>query len=343
MGTCCYEPSTRVRNLYYPPHMTATMVPPKDRLPDVLPTPRLTATGMPVPELRSELRRISDLGNVVAIAVAWGQAVLIVGAAAWIAHPVGYLVALVAMGTVFARLAILAHEAAHKLLFTNKRVNDVVGRWLCAYPAFVPLEAYRRSHFAHHKEEFGPNEPDLDLYVGYPITRASLRRKLVRDAVGISGWKNLKPLLRALGSPTARPFALRILAAQVGVLALFTLAGRPELYPVLWLAPWMTSWRVLNRLRAIAEHGGMQASPDRRETTHVVRQTLLARLTIVPYNTGWHLAHHVDMGVPWRNLPALHRELVDSGWVVPELEYPNYRSLWRALASRPEPASVAAS
>jgi fatty acid desaturase len=120
------------------------------------------------------------------------------------------------MGTTFARLAILAHEAAHKLLFTDKRVNDWVGRWLLAYPAFVPLDAYRRSHFAHHKEEFGPNEPDLDLYVGYPITRASMRRKLVRDAVGISGWKNLKPLLRALGSPTARPLALRIVGAQLG-------------------------------------------------------------------------------------------------------------------------------
>ena len=319
--------------------MVATMVPSSDRLPDVLPTDRLTATGMPVPELRTELRRIADLRNVGAILLAWAQAALIVGLAVWAAHPLGYLVAVVAMGTVFARLAILAHEAAHKLLFTNKRVNDWVGRWLCAYPAFVPLDAYRRSHFAHHKEEFGPNEPDLDLYVGYPITRASLRRKLVRDALGISGWKNLKPLLRALGSPTARPFALRIVAAQVAVLAAFAVAGRPELYLLLWLAPWMTSWRVINRLRAIAEHGGMQASADRRQTTHHVHQSLVARATIVPYNTGWHLAHHVDMGVPWRNLPALHRELVQAGWVTPELEYRNYRVLWRALSSRPANAA----
>ena len=57
---------------------------------------------------------------------------------------------------------------------------------------------YRRSHFAHHREEFGPNEPDMNLYVGYPITRASFRRKLRRDAVGVSGWKNLRALL---GSP----------------------------------------------------------------------------------------------------------------------------------------------
>jgi fatty acid desaturase len=98
----------------------------------------------------------------------------------------------------------------------------------------------------------------------------------------------------------------------------------------------MTSWRVLNRLRSIAEHGGMTRSPDRRLTTHHVRQTWPARFWIVPYNTGWHLAHHVDMGVPWRNLPALHRELVAAGWVTEGLEYPSYTALWRKLASGPE-------
>jgi fatty acid desaturase len=79
----------------------------------------------------------------------------------------------------------------------------------------------------------------------------------------------------------------------------------------------------------------MIRSTDRRETTHHVRQSAAARFALVPYNTGWHLAHHVDIGIPFRNLPALHRELEDAGWVTPALVYPNYRALWRALASRP--------
>jgi fatty acid desaturase len=315
--------------------MTLTMVPADDALPDVLPTDRLTASAMPVPELRADLRRIDDLRNAGSVALCWAQAGAVIGGAAWLGHPVGYAAAALAMGPTFARFSIGAHEAAHKLLFTNKRWNDAVGRWLLSYPAFIPFEVYRRSHFAHHKEEFGPREPDMNLYVGYPVTRPSLRRKLRRDAVGVSGWKNLKPLVKALFSPTARPFAARILAAQAAILGVFTLAGRPELYPLLWLLPWMTSWRVLNRLRSIAEHGGMERSPDRRRTTHHVRQSRLANAVLVPFNTGWHLAHHVDMGVPWRNLPALHRELVDAGWVTPELTYPSYRALWRRLASRP--------
>ncbi|MBK5222074.1 MAG: fatty acid desaturase family protein [Acidimicrobiia bacterium] len=313
--------------------MAATMVPPAAHLPDVLPTERLTATGMPVAAVRGDLRRVDDLRNVGSVVLCWAQAALIVGAAVWIAHPLGYLAAAIAMGATFARFAILAHEAAHKLLFSNKAWNDRVGRWLLAYPAFVPLDAYRRSHFAHHKEEFGPNEPDMGLYVGYPISRASFRRKLLRDAVGISGWKNLKPLLTALTKPTSRPLATRILGTQLVLLGAATAAGRPELYLGLWLLPWMTSWRVVNRLRAVAEHGGMEHSTDRRRTTHHVRQSWLARATIVPFNTGWHLAHHVDTGVPWRNLPAMHHELVAARWVTPDLEHPSYRALWRALAA----------
>ena len=311
-----------------------TMVPPADLLPDLLPTDRLTESGMPIPEIRAELRRIDDLRNVLSVVATWAQALATIGVAVWIGHPLAYAAAFVLMGPAFARFAILAHEAAHKLLFTNKVWNDRIGRWIVAYPAFVPLEAYRRGHFAHHKDEFGPAEPDLNLYNGYPITRASFRRKLWRDARGTSGWKNLKGLLSAFKSKDARPVAARIVIMQVPLVVAAVLVGRWWLYPLLWLAPWMTVWRVINRLRSIAEHGGMQRSKDRRETTHHVRQTWLARFWMVPLNTGWHLAHHVDMGTPWRNLPQLHAELEAAGWVTPDFTYPTYRALWRALRGR---------
>ena len=320
------------------------MVPPAAALPLVLPTDRLNARGMAVPEVRESLRHIHDVRNAGNVVSVWLQSFGLIALVCWLtpklplalAVPV-WVVTFVLMGRAFALYSILGHEAAHRLLFSKKAVNDLVGRWAVAYPAFVPLDVYRRSHFAHHKDEFGPNEPDLNLYNGYPIGRDSMRRKLVRDAKGTTGWKNLKGLLLALRSATARPVALKILASQVVVLAVLLAIGgwsRWWLYPVLWLAPWMTVWRVLNRLRSIAEHGGMMRSTDRRLTTHVVRQSWSARFWIVPFNTGWHLAHHADMGVPFQDLPRFHQELVDSGWVTVELEHPSYRSLWSALTSR---------
>lgn len=309
------------------------MVPGAEVLPDTLPTERLQANGRPAFAVRGELRRIQGARNALTVVAAWLQTAGVVVAAPVLDRWWGYLLAFALMGRGFALLNILGHEAAHRLLFRSHRMNDLVGRWLLSYPAFTPFDRYRRAHMAHHQEEMGPKEPDAGLYAGYPITRASLRRKLVRDAIGISGWKNLRPLLRALTVRSYRRMALRIWLVQAVLLAACIAGGRWWLYPLLWLGPWLTVWRVLNRLRAIAEHGGLISSPDRRLTTHVVRQRPWARFWMVPYNTGWHLAHHVDIGIPWRRLPRLHAELVAAGWVTPALEYPSYVSLWRALAS----------
>jgi fatty acid desaturase len=85
------------------------------------------------------------------------------------------------------------------------------------------------------------------------------------------------------------------------------------------------------------------ASDDRRVATHSVQQHWAARFFLVPFNIGFHLAHHVDAGVPFRNLPKYHQMLVDStyvnvagnarGYQYPNYQYPNYRSLWAALHS----------
>lgn len=311
-----------------------TMLPDPALLTDVLPSERLGPTGRPVGELRDELYRIPDLANALHVAGLWVQSVGVLALAAWWGHPVGWVVAFLLMGRAMGRFAILGHEAAHRLLFSNRSVNDWVGRWLVAYPGFVPLDAYRRSHMAHHREEFGPNEPDLALYSGYPIPADSWRRKLRRDATGSSGWKNLKGLLLALRSAGGRPVALRILAWQLVLfVGLWVGLGHWWIYPVFWLLPWMTVWRVMNRLRAVAEHAGLEASPDRRLTTHHVRQSALARFWLVPFNTGWHLAHHVDIGVPFSKLPRLQEELERSGYVVEGLEWPSYRALWRHARS----------
>ncbi len=314
--------------------MALTMVPDADARPEVLPTDRLQENGVARPEIRTDLRRIADVRNALTIVSVWAYVAALVGLAVWIGNPLAYLAAFLLMGPMYARFAILMHEAAHKLLFTNKRVNDWVGTWLIAYPTFTPVSIYRRGHFAHHKEEFGPKEPDMAFYGGYRCDRRALARRLWRDAVGISGWKNFTPLFKGLRSPTYRRISLSIIGTQLVLWAvLWAATGRWWIYPLLWWLPWMTQWRVLNRLRSIAEHGGLEASSDRRVTTHNVRQHWLARFWFVPYNTGWHLAHHVDMGIPWRNLPRFHAELERAGYVTDALTYPSYLALWRELSS----------
>lgn len=313
------------------------MLPEPAALSEFAPTERLAANGRPQGEFRDELRRIPNLRNALAVAGLYAQTIAIIVLAVVINHPVTWVLAFLLMGRAHAQFAALMHESAHRLLFRNRRLNDWVGRWLLGFPSFTPIDLYRRGHMAHHREEFGPDEPDVPLYRGYPITRDSLRRKMLRDATGRTGWKLFKGLLRGttVKDPLVRSQARSIVATQLVLIAFGIAVHHPFVYFVLWLAPFLTVWRVINRLRAIAEHGGMHRSKDRRETTHTVRQTAAARFALVPFHIGWHLAHHVDSGVPMAHLPRLHDELRRAGYVNDELEYPSYTALWRKLSSRP--------
>ncbi|MCU1430740.1 MAG: hypothetical protein JWL83_4740 [Actinomycetia bacterium] len=311
------------------------MLPEPSALTGFAPTERLTADARPAPGWREELRRIPNVRNGFSVASVYVQTLGVIALAVWLNNPITWVLAFILMGRAHAQFAALMHEAAHRLLFRNRRLNDWTGRWLLGFPSFTPTDLYRRGHMAHHREEFGPNEPDIPLYRGYPIAKSSLRRKLVRDGTGQTGWKLFRGLLRATRSKddAVRSQARRIFVVQVVVLGLFFLAGHPWLYLFLWFLPYITVWRVINRLRSIAEHGGMQASKDRRVTTHSVRQHPVARFLMVPNYIGWHLAHHVDPGVPMSRLPVLHAELRQAGYVTDAIEYPTYPALWRKLSS----------
>jgi fatty acid desaturase len=296
-------------------------------------TALVRADGRPQPEFRDRWRTIPSWRNALSVASVWLQAIVLVGLAVWWGNPVGYVVAFLLMGRTHAQLASLMHESAHRLLLANRRANDVVGRWLLGYPSFTSTDAYRRVHMAHHRKEFGPDEPDIPLYAGYPITRASFRRKLVRDATGQTGYKLFRQQFRGFRSsdPRVRRTLWKILLVQAVLFAAAIVGGVWWVYPVFWVLPYLTVWRVINRLRSVAEHGGMDASTDRRAATHSVRQSWWSRTFLVPFHIGWHLAHHVDAGVSMRHLPEYHRALRESGYVTPGLEFPSYHALWRAL------------
>ncbi|MFT7474038.1 MAG: hypothetical protein ACI81L_000954 [Verrucomicrobiales bacterium] len=137
-------------------------------------------------------------------------------------------------------------------------VDSLLG-WL---PFGTGTHHYRRGHANHHRDEFGPNEPDFLLYSFYPITFASMRRKLRRDATGVSAYRLMKPRFTGLLKAEYRSLSLRFFLGQLLVFGAFALAGEPLLYLVLWVVPFLTCYQVQNRLRSIAEHAGMTRSPD---------------------------------------------------------------------------------
>src|SRR5262249_53842644 len=143
-----------------------------------------------------ELTRMRDWRTWASIALDWG----LVGAsfalvAAW-PNPLTVVVALLVIGARQLGFAVLMHEAAHGTLLRNRRLNDWVGNWLCAYPVWSDITPYRPYHLAHHAKNWTAEDPDLGLANPFPITHASLRRKVWRDLSGQTGWKRLRATVR---------------------------------------------------------------------------------------------------------------------------------------------------
>ena len=313
------------------------MVPDTSVLTKIDGTDKISPNGHPTSQWRTELRHIPNVRNAISVISIYAQTFGIIWLALEIHNPITYVIAFLLMGRAHAQLLALMHESVHRLLFRNRKLNDFAGRWLLGYMSFVNTDGYRYVHMAHHREEFGPNEPDIPLYANYPITRASFWRKMRRDGLGRTGFRMLRGQFMSIfkTDPQQLNTQRKIFALHAVILTLSVTFVNPWVYVTLWLLPYITVWRVMNRLRSIAEHGGLRADSDRRVTTHSVKQHLFSSFYFVPFNLGWHIAHHTDSGIPFRSLPKYHHQLQASGFVTDAYEYSSYLEIWRALRSRP--------
>ena len=293
---------------------------------------RLHPDGRPKKAFRDQLRKISNFKNSFSVILSLLLPPLIVWVSMIYSHPLIWIFLILCMGIAQNRLFIIHHEAAHRLLFSNQKINDLIGIRLIGWLAFGSgSHGYRIGHIRHHRDEFGPQEPDFVLYSFYPISKTSMSRKLLRDLSGISAFRILRPRFQRLNDLRHLRLTVSFLSGQLMIVALFWIFSNLAMYFLLWILPWVCVYQFLNRIRAITEHGGMTQSSDRRRTTHYIRQNRLANFFFVPLNVGYHLAHHVDMLVPYRNLPLLDQALMEDGYISSDLIWPNYRSLWKAL------------
>lgn len=289
-----------------------------------------------------ELLEIRDSRAWLSILVNWG----IVGAsfalvALW-PNPLTIVLALFLIGGRQLGMAILMHDAAHRALLRNRAWNDWVGNWLCAYPVWTDVHPYRRYHLQHHSKTWTEEDPDLELAKPFPITRASLRRKIWRDLSGQTGWKRLLAILnRDLGiskGRVRRDFgagmqALRgVVITNLVLIALLAAFGHAELY-LLWLGAWFTTYSLVMRIRSIAEHAMVADPADEMKNTRTTIASLWERLFIAPNRVNFHLEHHLLMTVPHYNLPKLHRRLRERGVLEDACMARGYGDVLRLAAS----------
>jgi fatty acid desaturase len=314
---------------------------------------------------REEIRaftRASDGAGIRAVVATWTViAGTFVVLARW-PHPVVFVGAVVVLGGRQLALAVMMHEAAHGTLFRRKWLNDRVADWICARPVGADVARYRKHHLGHHAHTGTERDPDLGLASAFPVTPASMARKLARDVSGVSGLRRLiglllmdAELLTYNVGGDARRVAYRgfggharalvrngsgaVLANGV-MLAALAATGHTWVYAA-WAVANLTTYGLFLRIRSIAEHACMERSADPLRNTRTTRANVLARVTVAPLNVGHHLEHHLLPTVPYFRLPELGRALVERGAMPEASTAPGYVAVLRAAISKARSATSA--
>jgi fatty acid desaturase len=285
------------------------------------------------PELVRELTRRNAWRATAAVLADIAVLVIAIGVAlAYWPNPLVLGPAIVIIGSRQHALFVLAHEAAHYLLYERRPLNDLVGR-VCAALQGLSMCTYRVIHRLHHNNLYGELDPDTALHGGYPRGRMYLVRKLLKDLSGLTAWKTYAyflggaPALNTATNVAVRPLddtsaKLRleakrdrnvVIVLHIAALVSFATAGYLVQYLVLWVLPLVTVVQAILRLRAIAEHGATTdfSSPLTAARTNLGPAWL--RWLIFPHNVNYHVEHHLYASVPQYNLPRLHAEMKRQG------------------------------
>ncbi|HKM99363.1 MAG TPA: fatty acid desaturase family protein [Candidatus Binataceae bacterium] len=298
------------------------------------------------------LKRKSDLRGAWMVFHAWAVIFTAMAMFVWWPNPATFLLAVAIIGARQLGLAILAHDAAHGLLFNSMRLNDFAGSWLTDNLLFADLYAYRTYHLIHHRFTQQKNDPDLGLSAPFPITRESLKRKIIRDLTGQTAYKQRVALIRRSFGKPGEPWSTRLakgwarlhgaIISNAVLLTILALTGHWWLYPVLWMVPYFTFFSMVERFRSIAEHSMVTDHDDPFRNTRTTYANWFARAFLAPYFVNYHLEHHLVIAVPNYNQPKMHAMLLAKGYG-PRMEIkPGYGAILSLAASKPAGSALRA-
>jgi fatty acid desaturase len=262
------------------------------------------------PALLGELRALSPARWLAACAFDWLLIVatfVIVGA---IDHPLVYALAIFPIGSRQQGLGALFHDAAHRLVTRDRRLNDATGSLFAAWPLGLTLGGYRRYHLVHHRKLGSPGDPEMGHKRALPHWDLPLApRQALHFASDLVGGGI--PHLAAAGRMT-RP----VRAGEVIGLSIFWIGVALAFWqlhllwvPLLWVVSIATTFWSGVRLRIFTEHLGT------RDTHRITMHPWLEAI-VMPHAIGLHWEHHHFPEVPFHRLRAL-RAALPSPRVIP--------------------------
>lgn len=285
---------------------------------------------------KNDLRRLtrrSDFMGAWLVLHCWAVIISAMAVFAIWPNPLTFGLGVIIVGSRQLGLSILMHEAAHRTLFKTPALNDFVGQYLLAYPSGTDLFAYRKYHLVHHRYTQQDNDPDLVLSAPFPVSKASLRRKLFRDLTGQTGIKQrVFQIQAAMGGQKSSVGTKGFVISNLIVLVICAALGVWWLYFALYLFPMLTWFQAVLRIRNIAEHAVVSREVNPLKNSRTTYANFLERALVAPYWVNYHIEHHAYIFIPCYALKNTHKQLIKNGYGDDLNVLPNYSQVLK-LAS----------
>ncbi len=265
----------------------------------------------------------------------WAWGMLILGTVPYMlthslwAFALAFLVVTSRMGALLA----LAHDAQHLAFLPDRKWNDLIGAWACAYPMGSIFGSSKAVHMAHHKLLNKPEDPDRVFH--FESDKDTPRQFVVHFARLVFGgqlWTSivvngvLRPLARDKNQKPCQdapvvvlgrkghPEILNLIPVQLVIWgALWLASGQWWLYIALWLGPIFTLGTFVGFLRGFVDHARLRSeaadptNPASERLITVVNVNWLERAYLAPFSFNYHAEHHMFPSVPPYYLPELHK------------------------------------
>ena len=226
----------------------------------------------------------------------------------------------------------LIHEASHKLISKNIKLNDFYGKWLTSYIIGVNYQGYKSGHNSHHSNTATENDPvsDSEKYAIVDFKDPKIYLLFVKDLFGFTSLKiffNYGNELKKVNPSSFGKKIFNLFKMSIIQLIILSLFGFDIfLYFLFWLYPAMGPHMFLMRIRGIAEHGlakqlnyhVTKTSEGRYFTrsflTNVNKYKItpliwIEKLLIGSFFVYYHHEHHLNANIPYYNLNKFHNLL----------------------------------
>jgi len=221
--------------------------------------------------------------------------------------------------------AYLLHECIHNTIFKNSGHNERLGKilaWLTG-AAYTPYSILQKKHLRHHADRVDVLAIDYRQFIrarpALLIFLTGLQRYHLPAAEFISHYLAIAAPFLLVSRRQYRGYVLLVLGSRALLFVLFV-----------WINPAMLAGHLISWIILVSVLGFMDAFQhqyevrlqldDNRilrdfdrdyEQAHTFSNLLSSRLpllNLLVLNFCYHNVHHLKSGVPWHELPAMHRQ-----------------------------------